>query len=328
MGENMKNETDFKNYYDQILVPELKELEIKRLRLAGRARTLIIIELVIYIAVIIYALFLRPEQKDLPGPDMGLIFLIVGSLIVLLIIFVFTLVGISKNFRVLYKENIIGRLVNEISDELEYFPGDHIQTHEFKASKIFRGNIARYQGRDLVTGSLKGIPFRFSWLNVYTKTMHDKQSKSSMHKLFAGIFYVADFQQSFKADVVVFPNMANVLRMGALGKLIQDALMGKRMDLGDEEFRKNYAVFSEDPENAEVMITPGLMQWILDFKNTTNSQVFVSFAANKLNIGAYMKRNLFEPPLFRKTENYDFLWQNFRYLLLFTGLVEEMARRI
>jgi len=324
----MKNEADFKNYYDQTLVPDLKELEIKRLRLAGRARTLIIIELIVYIAVIIYALFLRPEQVDLPGPDIGLIFLIAGSLIVLLIIFGFALVGFSKNFRVLYKENIIGKLVNQISDDLEYFPGDHIQVHEFKASKIFRGNIARYQGRDLVTGSLKGIPFRFSWLNVNTKTMQDKQSKSSMHKLFAGIFYIADFQKSFKADVVVFPNLGKTLRIGALAKLIQDALLGKRIDLGDEEFRKEYAVYSEEPEQAKGMITSGLMQWILDFKKTTESQVFVSFAANKLNIGVYMKRNLFEPHLFRKTENYDYIWQNFRYLVLFTGLVEEMARRI
>ena len=58
----MKTEADFKNYYDQVLTPDLRELEIKRLRLANRARTLIIFELVVYIAIIIYALFLRPEQ--------------------------------------------------------------------------------------------------------------------------------------------------------------------------------------------------------------------------------------------------------------------------
>ena len=324
----MKTEADFKNYYDQTLVPELKELEIKRLRIANRARTLIIIELIIYIAIIIYTLFFRSEQQDSAGPDFGLIFLIAGSLIVLLIIFGFAMVGFSKGFRALYKKNIISKLVNQISDELEYFPNDNLQVHDFKASKIFRGDIARYQGRDLVTGTLKGIPFRFSWLNVYTRTMPGDHSKSSMHKLFAGIFYIADFKQAFKADVVVFPNMANVIPMGTLSKLIQDAIMGKRIDMGDEEFRKDYAVYSEEPEKVKEMITPGLMQWILDFKKTTNSRVFVSFAANKLNIGVYMKRNLFEPPLFRKTENYEYIWQNFSYLVLFTGLVEEMARRV
>ena len=158
--------------------------------------------------------------------------------------------------------------------------------------------------------------------------MPDDHSKSSMHKLFAGIFYIADFKQAFKADVVVFPNMANVIPMGTLSKLIQDAIMGKRIDMGDEEFRKDYAVYSEEPEKVKEMITHGLMQWILDFKKTTNSRVFVSFASNKLNIGVYMKRNLFEPPLFRKTENYEYIWQNFSYLVLFTGLVEEMARRV
>jgi hypothetical protein len=324
----MKTETDFKNYYERTLVAELKELEIKRLRIVNRVRMLIIVELIVYVAIIAYAFFFRPEQPDISGPDFGLIFLVAGSLIVLLIIFGFAKTGFSKKFRSLYKKNIISRLVDQVSDELEYFPDDKIQEHDFKASRIFRGNIARYQGRDLVTGTLKGIPFRFSWLNVYTKHMHEEQSKSSMHKLFAGIFYIADFKQSFKADVVVFPNLAKILRVGALARLIQDAILGKRFDIGDEEFRKDYAVYSEEPGKAKEMITAGLMQWILDFKKTTDSQVFVSFAANKLNIGVYMKRNLFEPPLFKKTENYGFLWQNFRYLLLFTGLVEDMARRI
>ncbi|MBL7110337.1 MAG: DUF3137 domain-containing protein [Bacteroidales bacterium] len=324
----MKTESDFKTYYDQTLVPDLKELEIKRLRIANRARTLIIVELIIFIAIIIYSLFFRPERPNSPGPDFGLIFLIAGSLIVLLIIFGFALVGFYKGFRVLYKKNIISKLVNQISDELDYSPNDNIQVHDFKASRIFKGEIARYQGRDLVTGTLKGIPFRFSWLNVYMRTIPDERSKSSMHKLFAGIFYIADFKRAFKADAVVFPNLSKVLRIGTLARLIQDALMGKRIDLGDEEFRKEYAVYSEEPDKAQGMITPGLMQWILDFKKITNGRVFVSFAANKLYIGVYMKRNLFEPPLFRKTENYDFVWRNFRYLLLFSGLVEDMAKRI
>ncbi len=324
----MRNESDFKNYYEQTLVPDLKGLEIKRLRIVSRARILIIIELLIFIAIIIYSLFFRPERTNSSGPDFGLIFLIAGSLIVLLIIFGFALAGFSKGFRGLYKKNIISKLVNQISDELDYSPGDKIQVHDFKASKIFKGDIARYQGRDLVTGTLKGIPFRFSWLNVYTRTMPDEHSKSSIHKLFTGIFYIADFKQAFKADAIIFPNLGKILRMGALGKLIQDTLMGKRMDLGDEEFRAEYAVYSEEPDKAQVMITPGLLQWVLDFKKTTNGQVFVSFSANKLNVGVYMKRNLFEPPLFRKTDNYDYIWQNFRYLVLFAGLVEEMAKQI
>jgi len=325
----LTTESDFKQFYEISLQSDLKELEIRRLTVANRVRTLLIFELIIFIVIMIYAIWFRPEKETpMPGPDLGIIFWIIGSLVILGVIFVFITARISKKFRKLYKQNIIGKLITQISEDLTYFPEDKIEFNEFKNSRIYNQNIATYKGRDLVTGNLGKMNFRFSWLEVYARTMPDHRKKSQYHLLFRGIFFIADFRKTFSADAVIFPNVSKKFGLGLIGRLLQEAHLGSVVILDDPQFEKEYSVHSEQSENAKKLVTPGLRQWLIDFREKTKSQVFLSFTDTKMNMGVFLKRQLFEPPIFKKVDNYDYILENFRYLMLFHGLIEDMGKSI
>jgi len=46
-----------------------------------------------------------------------------------------------------------------------------------------------------------------------------------------------------------------------------------------------------------------------------------------MNIAVSLKKQLFEPPLFKKVTDYNFIFENFQYLMVFNGLLEEISNR-
>ena len=103
--------------------------------------------------------------------------------------------------------------------------------------------------------------------------------------------------------------------------------MGERIIMEDPGFENSFAVYGSDAAIIRQMISPGLRQWITDFKAKTNSLVFLSFKGSRLNIASYNKKPLFEARIFRKINDYDFILENWQYLVLFNGILEEISKR-
>jgi len=324
----MKTEAEFKHFYETKLSGELKELEIKRLKVAGKVRTILILELIIFIIMLVYVIWFRPDKSSsATWQELTGILLIIGSFVILGIIFVLASAGFSGTFRKKYKENIIAKLVGQISKDLAYFREDKVEFNEFKASRIYDMDIARYKGRDLVTGKLSDISYRFSWLEVYGKTKPDHKSKTEISKIFKGIFFVADFQKPFITQALIYPNTGKGFRFAALMEFLQDTIIGKRIEMNDPGFEKEFAVYGEDRENVIKLISPGFRQWMIDFRARTKSQLFLSFNGSKMSIAVYLKKRLFEPAIFRKVTNYDAVYESFQYIMLFANLLEDMRRK-
>jgi hypothetical protein len=69
------------------------------------------------------------------------------------------------------------------------------------------------------------------------------------------------------------------------------------------------------------------MRWILDLKVKTGSKVYLSFTGSKMNIAVSLRKNLFEARIFKKVTDYNFILENFQYLVLFNGLLEDLGRK-
>ncbi len=104
--------------------------------------------------------------------------------------------------------------------------------------------------------------------------------------------------------------------------------MGERIEMNDPEFDKEFAVYAEDEENARKLLSAAFRQWMIDFRTRTNSQIFLSFTATKMNIAVYLRKNLFEPGIFRKVTDYDTVYESFQYIMLFANLLEDMGRKV
>ena len=106
-----------------------------------------------------------------------------------------------RRVKLLYKRLVVPSLLKELDPGLSYNPEGHIPKEEFRRSKIFSQSIDSYEGEDLVFGSYKGIPVRFSELTVQEK--HSDGKNTTYHTFFRGVhpslkgFAVPQFIQLF-----------------------------------------------------------------------------------------------------------------------------------
>jgi len=75
---------------------------------------------------------------------------------------------------------------------------------------------------------------------------------------------------------------------------------------------------------ARYILSPSLMQRIVEFKRKWNTKVYLSFRDSKVYIAIKMDKNLFETRLFKSIVDYNFIEENIRFLILLTGIVDDL----
>jgi len=158
-----------------------------------------------------------------------------------------------------------------------------------------------------------------------TTTGTGSNRKEHYTTIFKGVFFVADFNKHFKTHTLVLPDTAEKL-LGKIGQSLQ-AMSGSRgelIKLEDPEFEKEFCVYGDDQIEARYILSPALMQRIVEFKRKWNTKVYLSFRDSKVYIAIKLNKNLFETRLFKSIVDYAFIEENIRFLVLLTGIVEDL----
>ena len=158
----------------------------------------------------------------------------------------------------------------------------------------------------------------------------DKERKQVDHRvLIIGIItfivFVADFNKHFKTHTLVLPDTAEKL-FGKIGQNLQSMSFtrGELIKLEDPEFEKEFCVYGDDQIEARYILSPALMQRIVEFKRKWNTKVYLSFKDSKVYIAIKLNKNLFVTRLFKSIVDYAFIEENVRFLVLLIGIVEDL----
>lgn len=92
--------------------------------------------------------------------------------------------------------------------------------------------------------------------------------------------------------------------------------------LEDAKFEKHFSVYSSDQVEARYLLSPSLMEKIVAFR-LKNGIFWMSFFQGNIYLALPIKKNLFEPNLFKSALNTKTLKTYVSYLLLFISLVDE-----
>ena len=158
----------------------------------------------------------------------------------------------------------IPRYLEEIDPGLSYNHSGCIPKEEFRRSKIFSNTPSSYVGEDLVFGTYKGIPIRFSELKVQEK--HSDGKNTTYHTFFQGVFLIADFNKDFKYSHWVLPDTAEAAFGQVFGNFLQKMHLpgrGHMTRMEDPAFEKKFVVYTEDDVEARYILTPKLMHTML-----------------------------------------------------------------
>ncbi len=254
--------------------------------------------------VLALVLFLSFAFASASGPQPGA----TGSFLVLFIPCFFLSCApyllMMRGVKLQYKKLVIPALLKEIDSGLQFDPKRYIREDDFRGSKLFSRFANSYRGQDLVYGSYKGIPLRFSELKV--KEEHHGGRNSYCRIIFIGVFMIADFNKDFKYRHWVLPDTAEASFGQVVGNFLQKHSLpgrGRMTRMEDPAFEKRFVVYTEDEAEARYILTPKLMHTMLMLSYRFNTGVTrIAFAFMDSNVCIAIPtdrgRNLFEMPSF------------------------------
>lgn len=311
----MKSPEEFKAFYDRELLPTLQQLDRDRKQLIFGSFKWIGLGLIPFVLSLIIS------------AGQGSIFMLFAGLGIAAVIYYIKNYKKVGEIKSRFKQEVIAKMIQSIGPSLSYSPTGMISSSDYHKSKLYLDSINRYKGDDLVTGMIDKTAIRFSELltQMETKRTNNGKTETQVTTVFRGLFFVADFNKHFVGETVVLPDTAESL-FGSLGTMLQkwNAMRPQLIKLEDVEFEKAFAVYGTDQVEARYILSPALMQRILQFKQKSKSKIALSFIGSEVFVAVPLNDNLFEAPFFSSMVNFGMIEKFNRYLVLFIGIVEDL----
>jgi hypothetical protein len=312
----MNSADDFIKFYSNTLAPILRDLEPNRKAL-----------LTLFWTGIIFLLAGAPGFWLFARLDKPVYLLVAAPFVLIGLYQFFRFTEKKKDYAAEFKNCVIRQLVALLDPGLEYYPHRHIGEAEYRESDIFRNDIDRFNGDDLVEGVLGATRLRFSEL-VHEERHETTDSKGRKRTrwvtVFKGVFFIADFNKHFLGRTYVVPDARGSFL--GIGKLFEKWSFGRGdiVELENPEFESLFTVYGTDQVEARYILSPSLMERLVNFRNKANTRIHISFIHSKVFVALSVYQNLFEPKIFSSGLQSGYLWDYFRYLALVTGIVDEL----
>lgn len=255
-------------------------------------------------------------------PEVGFVLLIIGLIVGFII---YTLVGSKTSaYKLDFKIKVIGAALKQLDDSLQINPQSGISQRDFVESCLFSDIPDRYKTEDLVYGKIGKTQIHFAEVHAEYKTETQTKNgrRTEWHDIFKGIIFCADFNKNFHGLTRVRPKGFG----GAFGKWISQNVLGNKriVELENVDFDRMFITESGDQIEARYILTPSLMEKLLELNQYANSTISVSFIWSNVYIAFPLNHNYFEAPIFKSLLNADVLDKDLNMLRLMRHIVEEL----
>jgi len=232
--------------------------------------------------------------------------------------------GKTNQYKLEFKYKVIGAALKHLGENLQINPQSGISERDFIDSCLFSQTPDRYQTEDLVYGKIDKTQIHFAEVHAEykTETQTKNGKQTQWHDIFKGIIFCADFNKNFNSLTVVRPKGF----AGAFGKWISQNILGNNriVELENVNFDKMFSTESGDQVEARYILTPSLMEKLLELNQYANSTISISFIWSNVYIAFPLNHNYFEAPIFKSLLNADVLEKDLNMLRLMRNVVEEL----
>lgn len=269
----------------------------------------------ILLLVLTFLLFV-PAAALLEGYNEALPFISIAPLAIIGIVILVRTFKNKKIYRNRFKDEVVREIVKAIDPTWEYNHDQCITSSEYRSSDLFRQSVDRYRGDDLISGKIDKTDFRCSELHTEYKTVttdKDGKRKETWHTIFKGLFFHADFNKEIKGKTYIEPDTAERL-FGKFGQSLQMSSKGKLVKLENLEFEKIFAVFGTDQTEARYILTPTIMEALVNIYKKYKRKMHLSFIGSRVYVAISFNKNLFEPKVFSsgvKFKDIEFMYNLF-----------------
>lgn len=311
-GSVVAHET-LRQLYDTELKTSIAGIESKRKSIA---RIFPIIVALLIAAMLAYVLIGAQFYLNV---IIGVVFIIAA-----LVFFVKAILRYIK-FRNEYKSSVVKKVVALINPKYQYDANKHISLNDFKMSKLCSNNVNKTMGDDYVCGKIDKTVFEFSEMVAqyeYETTNDEGKRVKETNTLFNGLFFLADFNKNIQGETFVMPDKAERL-LGKFGQNFKKNSKGDLVKLENPEFEKYFAVFSNDQIEARYILTPAMMEGMVNIYKKLDAQCYFSFIGERVYCGIEFNKALFEASIFKPLKFADVEFMHSLFKLIET-IIKEM----
>lgn len=309
-SKELKDIKDFRPFYNQTIHPELLRLERKRKRLLF----LFLVSFLMFLAAMFIQLYLNE-------------WLISLALLIPIGLYISFLLYRIQRFRSTFKPHVVNLILDFIDDglsfgTLSYSSRGFIPKERFIASRLFATPAQFYQGEDYISGSFGELDFEMCELNVRELS----KVRNRLNYVFRGIFLHTTINRELTGMVIVLPRefkqyLSRSIRAFNVvgGDLVENGL--------EENFNESFMTFATKDTSVTKLLTKEIQQAILDYRNATKKEIYVSFIENEIYIGITEPKDILEPFLFSSNVSFELVKEFFEDIHLMLELIVEIDKK-
>lgn len=291
----MKIDENFEQLYSNILTNNVEKLEYARTGAKSeKIRNGVVIVSIIAIGGILYFMsynFFYPNDE------------IVGILMFLYTIIAFLVYNakIKKESKILeytneFKTKVIKTLLDSFNENIEYFPTCGISSSVYNEAEFEKYD--RYRAEDLMKGTLKNN-CNFEMSEVLTEDEHkDSEGHTQYSTLFCGMLAKIETPKPFNARLYLRKDRKdkNIINRAFTGRLLTGRVPfgNLRINLDSQEFEKYFDVYCTDKIIAMQLLTPDVMQLLVNFREEMDMEYELTIKNNCIYI-RFLSGEMFEP---------------------------------
>lgn len=217
--------------------------------------------------------------------------------------------ALSKQF----KQEVLGELVRDHINQGQLLIGSGLSKEQAMETEFLK-RPDRFHSEDFISGSMDDVSFISSDVKLEEKHVHHTKNgtRTEWVTYFLGRIFIFDFNKRFEGALQVAENTKPTGRK-KFNKIKMESI----------EFNRVYKTYTTNDHTAFYVLTPHLMDALLNFEKNNKGHISFSFIGSKLYIAINNFRDTFELRLFRKIDQ-STIEEFKRDLLVIHDIVREL----
>lgn len=257
---------------------KFQELENRRHKLSVKFGRFMLIAGVLIVILVMMAIFSK----------MMFLWVAAGIAFVIAIAYYFAILNPDiKEYKIEAKQILVEMVLKEKFTDLTY-SANGLPQERFDGAELYN-HYTNYTSNDLIRGRYQGRAFICS--NVYINEVRSSGKSTVTIDIFKGHFFILDISRQIDSLTQVYPKVF-IGNDNHSGGFFDNTPKTEKLKLESVEFNREFAVYCEDGQEAFYLLTPKVMQILLDLKKRLD--LSCSFYDNKLYVAVADKNDPFE----------------------------------
>lgn len=231
-----------------------------------------------------------------------------------------------KKYKATFKTSVLGSALKKINESLSIEPQSGLLANEFVSSELFTTEPDRYKTQDLIRGRVDKTSFWFAEVHAEYKTETQTKNgrRTQWHTIFKGIIFVADFNKNFNVSTVVRPKSIGNAVGAWFTKNVFSLGNNELVQLENTAFDNEFVTYSRNQIEARYILTPAMMERILNLNSKSNETISLSFIHSKMYIAFPLSHDYFEAPIHSTLLTPDLLTEDISIVQFMYDIVQEL----